>query len=96
MIDLTEIHSLSDFQRNSKDFIGRLKKTGKPAVLTVNGKAEVIVQDAASYQKILDMIDRAEAIEGIRRGIEAAEQGGTVTLEQFDKEMRKKYSIPKK
>lgn len=30
-----------------------MKETGKPIVLTVNGQAEVVVQDAVSYQKVL-------------------------------------------
>ena len=40
-------------------------------VLTVNGKAELVVQDAASYQKLLEAQERMEAIEGIRRGLES-------------------------
>ena len=94
MIDINEIHSLSDFQRNTKDFIGRLKETGKPLVLTVNGKAEVVVQDAASYQKILEMIDRAEAIEGIRQGLESMKQGKGKPAREVFEELRKKHNIP--
>ena len=96
MIDLNEIHSLTDFTRNTKEIIGRLKKSGKPLVLTVNGKAEVIVQDAASYQKMLEMIDRAEAIEGIRRGLESKRRGEGKTLAEFDREMRKRHKIPRR
>ena len=66
MVHLEDIHSLTDFQRNTKEHIQRLKETGRPEVLTVNGKAEIVVQDAASYQKLLELIDRTEAIEGIR------------------------------
>ncbi|MEW6212596.1 MAG: type II toxin-antitoxin system Phd/YefM family antitoxin, partial [Acidobacteriota bacterium] len=75
MIDINDIHSLTDFQRRTKEYLLRLKKSGRPVVLTVNGKAEVVVQDAASYQRMLDLIDRAEAIEGIRRGLEEIKQG---------------------
>ena len=52
MIDLRDIHSLSDFQRRTREHIGRLRETGRPAVLTVNGKAELVVQDAESYQDL--------------------------------------------
>jgi len=31
----------------------QIKKSGHPLVLTVNGKAEAVVQDAASYQRLL-------------------------------------------
>ena len=40
-----------------------MRETGNPVVLTVNGKAQVVVQDAASYQKLLDYIDEMEALE---------------------------------
>src|SRR5919108_1657671 len=69
MIHLEDIHSLTDFQRNAKEHIQRLKETGRPEVLTVNGKAELIVQDAASYQKLLELLDRLEALEGIQTGL---------------------------
>lgn len=96
MIDLTEIHSLTDFQRNTKEYVGRLKKSGKPLVLTINGKAEVVIQDAASYQKLLDKIERAEAIEGVRRGLEDVRQRKTKPAEQFFEEMEKKSRLRRK
>ena len=56
MIALEDIRSLTDFQRNTKSHLKRLKATGRPEVLTVNGKAELIVQDAAAYEETLDAI----------------------------------------
>ena len=67
MLDLAnDIRSLSDFKRNTTDLLDRLRKTGHPVVLTINGKAELVVQDAEAYQALLD---RVEAIEGIQRGL---------------------------
>lgn len=94
MIDLNDIHSLSDFQRNTKDHIERLKGSGKPQILTVNGKSEIIVQDAESYQKILDYIDRLEAVAGIRRGLDEVRNGKTKPASQVFESMRKKHKIP--
>ena len=94
MVHLEDIHSLTDFQRNTKEHIQRLKETGRPEVLTVNGKAEIVVQDAASYQKLLELIDRAEAIEGIQRGLESMQRGeGTPAQDVFTR-LRKKHNIP--
>ena len=56
-IDLRDIISLTDFQRNAKQHIVRLAKTGKAQVLTINGKAELVVQDAAAYQKLLNQAE---------------------------------------
>lgn len=95
MIQLGDIHSLTDFQRNAREHIDRLKETGRPEVLTINGKAELVIQDAESYQKLLDAIDRAEAIEGIRCGLEQMEAGQSRPLGEFDAYMRNKYNIPR-
>ena len=94
MININDIHSLSDFQRNTKEHIERLKCSGKPQILTVNGKSEIIVQDAESYQKILEYIDRLEAVAGIRRGIDEVQNGKTKSAAQVFESMRKKHKIP--
>ena len=96
MIDISkDIRSLSDFKRNTTEFVREMQETGKPVVLTVHGRSELVVQDATSYQKLLELVDRLEAIEGIKRGLEDADRGEGVTLEEFDKEMRRKYEIPR-
>jgi PHD/YefM family antitoxin component YafN of YafNO toxin-antitoxin module len=91
--DLEEIHSLSDFQRNAKQHIVRMKRKRRPLVLTINGKAEMVAVDVKSFQEMLEIIDRVEAVEGIRQGLGSRKRGEGKTLEQFDKEMRKKYKI---
>lgn len=96
MVRLTEICSLTDFQRNARKHLRRMKKTRRPQVLTVNGKAEAIVQDAASYQKMLDSIDRTDAMEGIRRGLKDLEAGRTKPADQVFAEMRRRLKIPRR
>ena len=59
-LDLKDIRSVTDFQRNAKAHISRLKKTKAPMVLTVNGKAAVIVQDADAYQKFIGRLEELE------------------------------------
>ena len=94
MVHLEDIHSLTDFQRNTKEHIQRLKETGRPEVLTVNGKAEIVVQDSASYQKLLELIDRAEAIEGIQKGLESMQRGEGKPAQEVFTRLRKKHNIP--
>ncbi|BAZ01717.1 prevent-host-death family protein [Tolypothrix tenuis PCC 7101] len=90
---IRDIHSLSSFKRNTLEFIQQMKQTGKPVVLTVNGKAEVVVQDADSYQKLLDTLERLETIAGIKQGLDDVEAGRTKSLSEFEQEMRQKYGI---
>ena len=70
MLDTRNIYPLSDFQRNTKDFISQLKESQKPIVLTVNGKAAVVVQDAESYQELLDALDVERSAAVIRERIQ--------------------------
>lgn len=96
MLDLQrDINSLSDFKRNTPKFIQQMKETGEPVVLTVNGRAEIVVQDAGAYQKLLQEVERLHAIEGIKRGLKDVEEGRTIPLAVFDAEMRSKYGIPR-
>lgn len=95
-IDLNEIHSLTDFQRNAKDHIKRMKKTKRPLILTVNGKAEVIVQDKESYQKMLDELEATQTLLAIQRGLDDVRNGRTKPVHQFLEELRKELKIDKK
>lgn len=90
-----DIHSLSDFKRKTPEFVKQLERTGKPVILTMNGRAKIVVQDAESYQRMLEVLDRAEAIEAIRKGLESIEQGKTMSLEEMDKTIRAKFNFPK-
>src|SRR5215213_11225888 len=96
MISLRDIESLTAFKRNTTEYVKKIKKSGNPLVLTVNGKADLVVQDAESYQRMLELLDRAETIESVREGLESVRRGKTMSLEQFDREMRKKIRKPKK
>ncbi|HUT94180.1 MAG TPA: type II toxin-antitoxin system Phd/YefM family antitoxin [Thermoguttaceae bacterium] len=77
-----DIESLTHFKRKTAQLVAQLKATGAPMVLTVNGRAEIVVQDAASYQRLLDLIDRAEAVLGIRKGLEAMERKEGIPAEE--------------
>ncbi|NJR37786.1 MAG: type II toxin-antitoxin system Phd/YefM family antitoxin [Leptolyngbyaceae cyanobacterium CSU_1_4] len=59
-INLDNILSLTDFKRNASQYIEQVTTTHSPLVLTVNGRAEVIVHDAKVFQKMLDKIQRME------------------------------------
>ena len=91
MIDVTQdIHSLTTFKRNSSGLIKRMKKTGRPLVLTVNGKAEAVLLDASKYQEVAGHLD---AVASIREGLAQANKGvGRPTDEVFD-ELEQEESI---
>lgn len=94
MLDITkDIQSLTTFRRRSGDFMKQLKKTKRPVVLTVKGKARAVVQDAEAYQRLLDIAALADAREGIRQGLEEARQGLGRDAEEFFAEFEAKHGI---
>jgi prevent-host-death family protein len=93
MIDLREVRSVTEFQRNIKDYVGRLKENKTPLVLTVNGRAELVVQDAESYQLILERLERAETVAAIRRGMQDAEEGRSMPLDEAVAKLRTKHGF---
>jgi prevent-host-death family protein len=68
MIRATDIHSLTDFTRNAKSYIEQIKTTGNPIAITVNGSAEVVVQDAKAYQAIIDELETQHVLRAIAEG----------------------------
>lgn len=88
MFRLDDIHSLTDFQRKTREHLKRLKETGRPEILTLHGEAEVVVQNAEAYQELLDRLERAEAIAGVRDGLTSMERGEGRHLEEVLKEIR--------
>ena len=73
MIDVTQdIQSMTAFKRNTSHLVKHMKKTGRPLVLTVNGKAEAIVLDAGAYNDVADYLD---TVARLRRGLAQARKG---------------------
>ena len=96
MIDLREVRSVTDFQRNAKEYVGKLKDSKSPLVLTVNGRAEVIVQDVVTYQEMLDRLEALELEAAIEAGEADVRAGRTRSLDQFDSEVSSKYELRRK
>ena len=96
MLDITkDIQSLTTFRRRSGDFMKQLKKSKRPVILTVKGKAEAIVQDAEAYQGLLDIAARADVFEAIRQGIDDVQNGRTRLARDVFSDIRAKHGIPR-
>lgn len=98
MVDISDgIDSLTSFKRRTAEYLVRLHQTGDPIVLTVNGKAEVVVQDAAAYQKLVEAAakaDRDETIAAIREGLDDVGANRSKSARAALKALAKKYGIP--
>ncbi len=70
-----DIQSLSIFKRDASKIIKQIKATKEPVILTVNGKAEVVVQDAESYQKLVEAKERAETVAVLCERLKSFDEG---------------------
>jgi hypothetical protein len=75
VVELTDIHPLTGFLRDHKSHLERLQATGRPEVLTVNGRARVVVQDAEAYQKLMDVVDAVETEQIVRERVASLDAG---------------------
>ena len=94
MVQLQNVHPLTDFLRNAKAHLKKLGTSG-PIVLTVNGRVAAVLDSAASYQKLMEAQDYLEAVEGIRRGLASIERGAGKPAKVVLDRIRRKHKIPR-
>ncbi len=90
------IDSLTNFKRQTSEYLERLRETGDPVVLTVNGKSQVVVQDVAAYQRLVELAtkaDREETIAALREGLADVAAGRTKPVRSALLALAKKYGI---
>jgi PHD/YefM family antitoxin component YafN of YafNO toxin-antitoxin module len=93
MLEVQETHSLEEFVRDHKTHVDRIKETKTPEILTVDGRAEVVVLDADTFREILEKLYRVETVEALREGYEAVKRGDVVPVEEAFADIRKKYDL---
>jgi hypothetical protein len=87
-------HPISDgLSAPFRRFYKTAEKEKRPVVLTVKGKAAAVVQDTASYQRLLDIAARADFEEGIRQGREDVSKGRIRTAREFFSEFESEHEI---
>jgi len=83
-MDITkDIRPLTEFKRDTTRFMSHLKDTGRPSVLTVNGKPALVVMDAEAWQDVQDQIEYARTVAGIRKGLDQARDGQGIEAAAF-------------
>ena len=86
---------LSEFQRNAPSIARSLRRSGRPAFLTIKGEPRLVVQAAEAYERMMERVERAATIEGLRKGLEAFERGEGVPALEALEAMRKKHGLPR-
>ena len=57
-----DIKSLSEFKRRSRAVFQQLHRTGRPVILTVNGRPDVVLLDVAVFERKLKALNLAELV----------------------------------
>ena len=89
MFTSSDIHTVTDFNRKPAEHIKRLRDTKRPEILTVNGKAAIVIQDAETYERMAALAEYAQSVQHIRQAL--SEHGRP--LNQFIKEFDEKHGI---
>jgi prevent-host-death family protein len=95
-MDITkDIQSMTTFRNNSAEFLEHIRQSKRPLILTVNGRAAAVLQDAESYQRLLDIAAEASAAEGVRQGLDDLAAGRTRPAAEVFSELRVRHGIPR-
>lgn len=85
-ISLSEdIRSVTELKRNTRDILDHLHATGRPVILTVNGKADSVLLDVHVYEKHLHAGNLAKLLAPAERD---AASGRTRPARAFLKEFK--------
>jgi prevent-host-death family protein len=97
MYTTSDIYPVSDFNRKPSEHIKRMQATKKPEVLTVNGKAAVVMVDPESYDKLIKQAELLETIERVNAAAAAFDRGeGRPIAEAFaelGERIKAKYGV---
>ncbi len=83
-MDITQdIRPLTEFKRNTARFMSHLKDTGRPSVLTVNGRPALVVMDAEAWQDFQDRVEHARTIAALAKGLDEVRDGKGMEASAF-------------
>ena len=70
-----------------------LKQGGQKIRVTISDMVELEIDDEKTFEKLLELVDRIEAVEDIRRGLEEMKQGNARSIEKVFQEKQEKYGL---
>ena len=88
MLTTSDIYPVSDFNRKPSEHIKRMQETKKPEVLTVNGKAAVVMIDPESYDQLAQDAALLQTINNIRLAKTEYEAGNSKSIQQVFSELK--------
>lgn len=71
----------------------QLDEQGEPIVISINGKVDIAVADDGSFRMLVDLVDRLELLEVLKRATKELDEGKGLSLEEVKEQARVKYGI---
>lgn len=79
-----DIRSVTDLKRNTREILDQLHETGRPVILTVNGKADSVLLDVRVYEKHLRAANLARLLVPAEQDVESGQvRPARVFLKEF-------------
>ncbi|MEG4226715.1 type II toxin-antitoxin system Phd/YefM family antitoxin [Microcoleus sp. N9_B2] len=82
MLNLSHSRPLNQFQQEAAELLHQFETDKTPIVITINGKAVAVLQDAESYEKLLNRLELLETLAGIRQSLGEFDRGEGVSIHQ--------------
>jgi prevent-host-death family protein len=86
-----DIRSVTDLKRSTREILDHLHATGRPVILTVNGRADSVLIDVRVYEKHLKAGNLAKLIDPAEEDVE---KGRIRPARGFLKEFKRAKKIP--
>jgi prevent-host-death family protein len=92
-VSLTEdVKTVSEVKQNLRAVLGQIRDTGRPVVVTVNGKPDAVLIDVETYERKLKVLNLVGLL---AEGEQDVQQGRTRPASAFLKEFRRAKKIPR-
>lgn len=86
-----DIRSVTDLKRSTREILDHLHATGRPVIVTVNGRSDSVLLDVRVYEKLLRAGNLAKLIVPAEQDVE---KGRTRPVRDFLKEFKRAKKIP--
>lgn len=80
-----DIRSVTDLKRNTKGILKQIHETGRPVVITVNGKPDCVIVDSKIYEEQIRAQNLANLLALAEKDVE---QGRTRPMRGFLKDLK--------
>ena len=87
---IEDIRSVTELKRNTREILDQVRQTGRPVVLTVNGKADAVLMDARTFERHLSASNAARLLAPAEDDVLA---GRTRSMRTFLREFKRARKI---